>query len=115
MSEKVNTELDAVLIGMTGRRLTVGEIIAALELPSATYYQQRRDNRLISAENLVKAARNLGINELALLVRFKIVSPAAIDEYVELYGANPQTPKAKMRRRHRLFPDFVAPVEAEDL
>lgn len=77
-------ELDAVLIGMVGRRLTVGEIIDALELPSTTYYQQRTEKRLITAENLVRAARNLGINEVELLVAFNLIDPHAIEEYTEV-------------------------------
>jgi hypothetical protein len=115
MSDERQKQLDAVLIGMAGRRLSVGEIIKALEMSSTTYYQQRADGRLITAENLIKAARNLGLNEVELLVRYGFIDPAAIEEYVEMYGANPTKPKATTRRRPRLWPDFVAPVEPADL
>jgi hypothetical protein len=116
MSDERQKELDAVLIGMAGRRLSVGEIIKALGMSSTTYYQQRADDRLITAENLIKAARNLGLNELELLVRYGFINPAAIADYVEMYGAGPTKPRATMRgRRPRLWPDFVAPVEPADL
>ena len=83
-------DLDAVLIGMAGRRLTVGEVIEALEMSSTTYYQQRTENRLITAENLIKAARNLGLNEIELLVGYGLIKPAAIEEYVERYSDPPR-------------------------
>ena len=82
-------DLDAVLIGMVGRRLTVGQIIKALGMSTTTYYEQRAEGRLISPENLIRAAPNLGINALELLVRYGFIDAATIEQYVELYGPHP--------------------------
>jgi hypothetical protein len=74
-------DLGAVLTGMIGRRLTVAEIHSALEMPYTTYDAQRKQGRLINCINLVKAARNLGINELELLLRYRLISPEAFEQH----------------------------------
>lgn len=84
MSNEEDIELDAVLIGMVGRRLTVGEIITALEMSPTTYYQQRAEGRLVGRDNAAAAARNLGINEVELLLRCGLLNPQVIEEYLEV-------------------------------
>jgi hypothetical protein len=76
------TELDAMLIGVVGRRLTMGQVYDALEMSRSTYHQQRNEGRLITADNLIRAANNLGINPVDLLVRYNLLTPETVVEYV---------------------------------
>jgi hypothetical protein len=85
-------DLDAVLTGMVGRRLTVAEIHSALEMPYTTYDAQRKQGRLVSCANLVKAARNLGINEIELLLRYRVISPEAFERYAREVFTLPSAP-----------------------
>lgn len=74
-------DLDAVLTGLVGRRLTVAEVHSALGMPYTTYDAQRKAGRLVACQNLLVAARNLGINEVELLIRYRIISPRAFEGY----------------------------------
>jgi hypothetical protein len=89
-------QLDAVLSYLVGRRLSTREVCAALEMPRSTYYEQRDQGRLISADNLITAARNLDFNPVDLLVRYGLLSASAAVEYVEeisgTSGVVPRTP-----------------------
>ncbi len=76
-------QLDAVLGYLVGRRLSTREVCAALELPRSTYYEQRDQGRLISADNLITAARNLNLNPVDLLVRYGLIPASAVVEYAE--------------------------------
>jgi hypothetical protein len=71
-------DLDAVLSGIVGRRLTVAETHAALGVPYTTYRDQRDSGR---SDNLVTIARNLGINEVELLIRYRLIDPDAFEQY----------------------------------
>jgi hypothetical protein len=76
-------QLDAVLSYLAGRRLRMSEILDALEMSRSTYYLQRDEGRLITADNLIRVARNLGLNEVDLLVRYDLVTIESAAEYVE--------------------------------
>lgn len=76
-------QLDAVLGYLVGRRLSTREVCAALELSRSTYYEQRDQGRLITADNLITAARNLNLNPVDLLVRYGLVPASAVIEYAE--------------------------------
>jgi len=76
-------QLDAVLSYLVGRRLSTREVCAALELSRSTYYEQRDQGRLITADNLITAARNLHLNPVDLLVRYGLVQASAVVEYAE--------------------------------
>jgi hypothetical protein len=76
-------QLDAVLSYLVGRRLSTREICAAPELSRSTYYEQHDQGRLISADNLITAARNLDLNPVDLLVRYGPVPAGAAVEYAE--------------------------------
>jgi hypothetical protein len=82
-------QLDTVLSYLIGRRLSTKEICQALEMSRTTYYEQREDGRLISADNLIKAARNLGLNEVDLLVRYDLVAARSAVEYAQEISAAP--------------------------
>jgi hypothetical protein len=82
-TQDVTKDLDTVLSYLVGRRLSTKEMCAALEMSRTTYYGQRADGRLISADNLIRAARNLGLNEVHLLVRYGLVAASSAVEYTE--------------------------------
>lgn len=71
-------DLDVVLGYLLGRRLTMLELLDALEMPRSTYYQCRTSGTLTSADNLLRAARNLDLNTVDLLVRFGHLTPAEV-------------------------------------
>jgi hypothetical protein len=81
-------DLGAVLSYMTGRTLSKEEIWRALELPRSTYYDQLEKGTLISADNLRKAAANLGINQVELLIRYRLIDPDEIRSLAEEIGGS---------------------------
>ena len=85
-------QLDAVLSYLAGRRLRMSEILDALEMSRSTYYLQRDEGRLITADNLIRVARNLGLNEVDLLARYDLVTIESAAEYVEDTLAYPAVP-----------------------
>src|SRR5205807_3340098 len=101
-------DLDAVLSGIVGRRLTVAETHAALGVPYTTYRDQRDSGRLISCDNLVTIARNLGVNEVELLIRYRLIDPNAFEHYAHAMllpaeddNAPPLSPRTDRRRKKR--------------
>lgn len=102
--------LQATLIGILGRMISVEEMRDALGLAASTYYEQSKEGRLICAENLRTAARNLGINEVQLLVACGVIDRAAVDEYVHHNGNPPiaaqkRATSAKGRRSRKPLAD----------
>jgi hypothetical protein len=81
-------DLGAVLSYMTGRTLSKEEIWRALELPRSTYYDQLEKGTLITANNLRKAATNLGINQVELLIRYRLIDPEEIRSLAEEIGGS---------------------------
>ena len=79
-------QLRAKLIALTGRMVGVEEVRKALELKVSTYYLQDREERLLTAENLKKVARNLGIDELQLMIECGIISEEALNSYNQNHG-----------------------------
>jgi hypothetical protein len=97
-------DLDAVLSGIIGRRLTVAEIHQALGVPYTTYRDQRDSGRLISCDNLVTIAHNLGINEVELLIRYRLIDPAAFEQYAHaMLLADEDDGSLSLRRRTKRF------------
>jgi hypothetical protein len=92
-------DLDAVLTGMVGRRLTVAEVHSALGMPYTTYDAQRKEGRLVSCHNLLAAARKLGINEVELLIRYRIISPKAFERYAQDVFAVSDEPEERSAMR----------------
>lgn len=82
-SRDAGRALDTVLSYLANRRVTAKEIAKVLGISRSAYYQQRDEDRLITADNLIRAARGLGINEVDLLIRYGLVSQEAAIEYVE--------------------------------
>jgi hypothetical protein len=105
-------DLDAVLSGIVGRRLTSAETHEALGVSYTTYRDQRDSGRLISCDNLVTIARNLGINEVELLIRYRLIRPDAFEQYAcamlrpdDDDDACPLPLQTDRRRKKRTFHD----------
>lgn len=80
-------DLATVLSSMVGRRLTKEAVWKAMELPRSTYYDQLEKGRLITADNLRRAATNLGINRAELLIRYRMIDPEEVRSLAEGIGA----------------------------
>jgi hypothetical protein len=93
-----NKQLDAVLGYLVGRRLSTREVCAALGLSRSTYYEQRDQGRLITADNLITAARNLGLNPVDLQVRYGLIPASAAIEYAEEITSTPGIVTDKLSR-----------------
>lgn len=76
-----SVDLAEVLSLLIGRRVLINDIIAALKLGRTTYYEQRDDGRLISADNMLRVAAHMDINPVALLVNCGLISERAAKDY----------------------------------
>jgi hypothetical protein len=71
-------DIAVVLSAMTGHKLSREEVWQAMELPRSTYYDQLEKGTLITADNLRRAAANLGINRAELLTRYRLIEPEEV-------------------------------------
>jgi hypothetical protein len=97
--------LEVVLSYLTGRKLRMDEIYAAVELSRSRYYEVQNAGELITPDRLVTAARNLDINPIDLLVEFGVIAEADLAPYTETGpGGRPfgLAMKRKARGRPRL-------------
>jgi transcriptional regulator with XRE-family HTH domain len=90
-------DLATVLSYIAGRTLSKEEIWKAMGLPRSTYYDQLEKGTLITADNLRRAAANLGINRAELLTRYRLIDPEEVASLAEEI--------ARLRRPLR-FPPF---------
>ena len=72
-----------VLPYLVGRPLAATEVYQAFGYRKSSYYKAAREGRLISADNLIRVANYFGLNPVDLQVRFGLINPEAITEYVE--------------------------------
>jgi hypothetical protein len=97
-----SVDLAEVLSSLTGRRVRIGEIIAALNVGRSTYYEQRDAGRLISADNLLRLAAELEVNPVELLLRCGLVSRQAVAECsTKTHGAPTRHGREPHRRLQR--------------
>jgi hypothetical protein len=71
-------DIATVLSHMARRKLSKEEVWRAMELPRSTYYDQLEKGTLINADNLRRAAGNLGINRAELLTRYRLIDPEEV-------------------------------------
>jgi len=76
-------DLATVLSYLAGRTLSKEEIWRAMELPRSTYYDQLEKGTLVTADNLRRAAANLGINRAELLTRYRLIDPEEVTSLAE--------------------------------
>jgi hypothetical protein len=79
-----------VLPYLVGRPLAASEVYEAFGYRKSAYYKAVREDRLVTADNLIRAAKYLRLNPIDLLVRFGLVSIDAVSEYVASTRALPK-------------------------
>src|ERR1700739_449613 len=72
-----------VLPYLVGRPLAASEVYEAFGYRKSAYYKAAREGRLMTADNLIRAAEYFGLNPIDLQVRFGLIQPEAVTEYVE--------------------------------
>lgn len=100
-----SVDLAEVLSSLTGRRVRIGEIIAALKVGRSTYYEQRDAGRLISADNLLRLASELKVNPVELLLRCGLVSRQSVAECSAKTDGAPTRHGREPHRRVQRRPD----------
>lgn len=88
MGGDAEKDLAVVLSYLTGRKLTLEEVLAAVEMSRSTYYDRQAKGTLTTTDTLLRVARNLGLNPVDLLVRYGRIDPSDVADYVE-EGASP--------------------------
>ncbi len=72
-----------VLPYLVGRPLVATEVYEAFGYRKSAYYKAAHEGRLVSANNLIKVAKYFGLNPIDLQVRFGLIEPESVTEYVE--------------------------------
>jgi hypothetical protein len=75
--------LQPILVALTGRTLTMGDVQKAVGLSKPQYYAARREGKLLTANRLIQAANTLAINPVQLLVACGLVSLKDAADLVE--------------------------------
>ena len=94
------TDLAKLLSSLADRKVRIGEIITALGVGRSTYYEQRDEGRLLSADNLLRLADHLDLNPVELLLRCELISLGAVADCVQKFEI---TAEATRQPRTRLF------------
>ena len=81
MTDDRDRDLGTVLSYLVGRPVRTVELAKALGVARSSYYAARDDERLITADNLLRLADVFGLNPVDLLVRYGLVSHDAAVEY----------------------------------
>lgn len=72
-----------VLPYLVGRPLAATEVYEAFGYRKSAYYKAAREGRLITADNLIRAAKYFGLNPVDLQVRFGLIEPEDVSQYAE--------------------------------
>jgi hypothetical protein len=86
MGGDAEKDLALVLSYLTGRKLTLDEVLAAVEMSRSTYYDRQTKGTLTSTDTLLTAAQNLGLNPVDLLVRYGRIEPSDVADYIQEGG-----------------------------
>jgi hypothetical protein len=79
-----------VLPYLVGRPLAATEVYEAFGYRKSAYYKAVREGRLVTADNLIRAAKYLRLNPIDLLVRFGLIQLEMVTEYVASVRALPK-------------------------
>lgn len=86
-----------VLPYLVGRPLAATEVYEAFGYRKSAYYKAAREGRLVTADNLIKAAKYFGLNPVELQVRYGLIEPESVAEFVES--------ERRLPRMRDLYPD----------
>jgi hypothetical protein len=111
MSDDAEKDLGLVLSYLTGRKLTLDQVLAAVGMSRSTYYDRQGKGTLTTTDTLLRAARNLDLNPVDLLIRYGRIAPTDVADYLEgeerPFGLTTATsptlasPPERTRRRRR--------------
>ncbi|KUI31916.1 hypothetical protein AU196_08665 [Mycobacterium sp. IS-1742] len=118
VSRDAEKDLGLVLSYLTGRKLTLDEVLAAVGMSRSTYYDRQGKGTLTTTDTLLRAARNLDLNPVDLLIRYGRIAPTDVADYLEgeedhpfglttANSATPANPPEHTRRRRSL--NFLTP------
>jgi hypothetical protein len=79
-----------VLPYLVGRPLAATEVYEAFGYRKSAYYKAVREGRLVTADNLIRAAKYLKLNPIDLLVRFGLIQLDTVTEYLASTRALPR-------------------------
>ncbi|KUI38195.1 hypothetical protein AU195_16485 [Mycobacterium sp. IS-1496] len=83
VSRDAEKDLGLVLSYLTGRKLTLDEVLAAVGMSRSTYYDRQGKGTLTTTDTLLRAARNLDLNPVDLLIRYGRIAPTDVADYLE--------------------------------
>lgn len=99
VSRDAEKDLGLVLSYLTGRKLTLDEVLAAVGMSRSTYYDRQGKGTLTTTDTLLRAARFLGLNPVDLLIRYGRIAPTDVVDYLEVeerpFGLTTATSSAK--------------------
>jgi hypothetical protein len=102
-----------VLPYLVGRPLAATEVYEAFGYRKSAYYKAAREGRLITADNLIRAAKHFGLNPIDLQVRYGLIEPESVVDYLE---SNPDPAGPRDRRPdHSKPPPKPDPPKLRDL
>ena len=81
-----------VLPYLVGRPLAATEVYEAFGYRKSAYYKAVREGRLVTADNLIRAAKYFGLNPVDLQVRFGLIEPEDVTRYLE---STPHRPRLR--------------------
>jgi hypothetical protein len=113
-------DLAVVLSYLTGRRLSIEEVLAAVGMSRSTYYHRQAKGTLTTTDTLLTAAYNLGFNPIDLLVRFGHIDPSDVAAYLEdgtlpLWGTTIRTRPRMSKRLGATTSDMLVRMDAPPL
>src|SRR5690625_808935 len=82
-----------VLPYLVGRPLPATEVYEAFGYRKSAYYKAAHEGRLITADNLIRVAAHFGLNAVDLLVRYGLITAAALAAYVDSTQPKPSLPR----------------------
>jgi hypothetical protein len=88
--DDVDKDPAVVLPYLVGRPLAATEVYEAFGYRKSAYYKAVREGRLVTADSLIRAAKYLRLNPIDLLVRFGIIQPETVAEYVASTRSTPK-------------------------
>lgn len=99
-ADPTSINLAGVLSSLTGRRVRIGEIITALNVGRSTYYEQRDEGRLISADNLLRLAGEMDLNPVELMLHCGLINDTSVVECAEkIHGVGGSRSRTRRFRR----------------
>jgi hypothetical protein len=79
-------DFSVILSNLTGRKLALDDVLAAVEMSRSTFYDRQAKGTLTSTDTLLTAARNLGLNPIDLLVRYGRIAASDVTDYIQDSG-----------------------------